>query len=177
MSTPARHYPARHLDLAGMGHHPAPYAMPPNGERPAAGLRPTLHSAPPGSSPSAPAPAGDALADYRIAREPYYRQVSDEIELFEAAYAVRMPVMIKGPTGCGKTRFIEHMAWRLGKPLVTVACHEDLTPPTWSGASCSTPRARAGKTARWRWRRGWAPFATSTKWWKRARTPPSSSTP
>jgi len=127
MSTPARHYPARHLDLAGMSHHPAPYAMPPNGARPAAGLRPTLHSAPPGSAPSAPTPAGDALADYRIAREPYYRPVSDELELFEAAHAVRMPVMIKGPTGCGKTRFIEHMAWRLGKPLVTVACHEDLT--------------------------------------------------
>ncbi|KJS73760.1 MAG: ATPase AAA [Comamonadaceae bacterium BICA1-1] len=71
--------------------------------------------------------AADALASYRVPSEPYYRQVSDELELFEAAYAVRMPVMIKGPTGCGKTRFIEHMAWRLGKPLVTVACHEDLT--------------------------------------------------
>jgi nitric oxide reductase NorQ protein len=47
--------------------------------------------------------------------------------LFEAAYAARIPMMLKGPTGCGKTRFVEHMAWRLGKPLVTVACHEDMT--------------------------------------------------
>ena len=43
------------------------------------------------------------------------------------AYADRLPMMLKGPTGCGKTRFIEHMAWRLGRPLVTVACHEDMT--------------------------------------------------
>ncbi|HSN93291.1 MAG TPA: CbbQ/NirQ/NorQ/GpvN family protein [Anaeromyxobacteraceae bacterium] len=47
--------------------------------------------------------------------------------LFEAAFAVRMPMMLKGPTGCGKTRFIEYMAWRLRKPLVTIACHEDMT--------------------------------------------------
>ena len=64
---------------------------------------------------------------YRIAREPYYRTVGDEIALYEAAYAERMPVMLKGPTGCGKTRFVEYMAWRLGKPLVTVACNEDMT--------------------------------------------------
>lgn len=67
------------------------------------------------------------LQDYFINEEPYFRPVADEIGLFEAAYANRMPMMLKGPTGCGKTRFIEHMAWRLGKPLVTVACHEDMT--------------------------------------------------
>ncbi|HZV04891.1 MAG TPA: CbbQ/NirQ/NorQ/GpvN family protein [Gemmataceae bacterium] len=67
------------------------------------------------------------LAGYRITTEPYYRPVGDEIALFEAAYAARMPMMLKGPTGCGKTRFIEHMAWRLGRPLITVACHEDMT--------------------------------------------------
>ena len=61
------------------------------------------------------------LAGYRIDREPYYRAISDEIALFEAAYADRLPMMLKGPTGCGKTRFVEHMAWRLGRPLITVA--------------------------------------------------------
>jgi len=67
------------------------------------------------------------LADHYMTAEPYYRAVGDEIALFEAAYATRMPVMLKGPTGCGKTRFVEHMAWRLGKPIVTAACHEDMT--------------------------------------------------
>ena len=64
---------------------------------------------------------------YRIPQEPYYRAVADEVELFEAAYSVRMPMMLKGPTGCGKTRFVEYMAYRLGKPLITVACNEDMT--------------------------------------------------
>ena len=67
------------------------------------------------------------LEDYFITDEPYYRPVGDEVSLFEAAYARRMPMMLKGPTGCGKTRFIEHMAWRLKRPLITVACHEDMT--------------------------------------------------
>lgn len=67
------------------------------------------------------------LDAYRIDREPWYRAVGDEVRLFEAAYARRLPVMLKGPTGCGKTRFVEHMAWRLGRPLVTVSCHEDMT--------------------------------------------------
>jgi len=58
---------------------------------------------------------------------PYYEPQSNEIEIFNAAYSKRLPVMIKGPTGCGKTRFLEHMAHRLGRPLVTVSCHEDLT--------------------------------------------------
>jgi nitric oxide reductase NorQ protein len=58
---------------------------------------------------------------------PYYAPQGNEIALFEAAYSRRLPVMLKGPTGCGKTRFLEHMAWRLKRPLVTVSCHEDLT--------------------------------------------------
>ncbi len=70
--------------------------------------------------------------------EPWYLPIDDEIAVFEAAYAQRLPVLLKGPTGCGKTRFVEHMAWRLFReadtprrqvdiPLLTVACHEDLT--------------------------------------------------
>ena len=64
---------------------------------------------------------------YVIASQPYYRPVAHEVELFEAAYGARMPVMLKGPTGCGKSRFVEYMAWKLGKPLITVACNEDMT--------------------------------------------------
>ncbi|MEM7092499.1 MAG: CbbQ/NirQ/NorQ/GpvN family protein [Actinomycetota bacterium] len=59
--------------------------------------------------------------------EPFYLPIGDEIEVFEAAYAARLPVLLKGPTGCGKTRFVEHMAWRIKRDLTTVACHEDLT--------------------------------------------------
>jgi nitric oxide reductase NorQ protein len=69
----------------------------------------------------------EVIAQYRIQREPYYREVADEVTLFEAAYSVRMPMMLKGPTGCGKTRFVESMAWKLKTPLVTVACNEDMT--------------------------------------------------
>ena len=65
--------------------------------------------------------------EYFIEREPYYEPVGDEIAVFEAAYRNRLPVLLKGPTGCGKTRFVEHMAARLGRPLVTVSCHDDLT--------------------------------------------------
>jgi nitric oxide reductase NorQ protein len=67
------------------------------------------------------------IEQYIITQEPFYQAQEDEIELYEAAYAERLPVMIKGPTGCGKSRFVEHMAWRLGKPLITVACNEDMT--------------------------------------------------
>jgi nitric oxide reductase NorQ protein len=67
------------------------------------------------------------LDSYLIRKEPYYRPIRDEIAIYEAGYANRMPIMLKGPTGCGKTRFIEYMAWRLNKPLITVACHEDMT--------------------------------------------------
>ncbi|NOT17575.1 MAG: CbbQ/NirQ/NorQ/GpvN family protein [Sulfuriferula sp.] len=58
---------------------------------------------------------------------PYYEPQHNEVEIFEAAYKRRLPVMLKGPTGCGKTRFLEYMANRLQRPLVTVSCHEDLT--------------------------------------------------
>ena len=66
-------------------------------------------------------------AQYTIKEEPFYEPTEDEIELYEAAYNAKLPVMVKGPTGCGKSRFIEHMAWKLGKPLITVACNEDMT--------------------------------------------------
>jgi len=58
---------------------------------------------------------------------PYYEPQGNEIAIFEAAYRKRLPVMLKGPTGCGKTRFLEFMAFELKRPLVTVSCHEDLT--------------------------------------------------
>jgi nitric oxide reductase NorQ protein len=79
------------------------------------------------------------LSSYRIGTEPYYRVVGDEIALFEAAYANRLPVMLKGPTGCGKTRFIEHMAWRLERPLITVAAHEDMTAADLAGRYLLAP--------------------------------------
>ena len=69
----------------------------------------------------------EIISQYRIEKEPYYREVTDEVALYEAAYSVRMPMMLKGPTGCGKTRFVEYMAWKLGRPLITVACNEDMT--------------------------------------------------
>jgi len=64
---------------------------------------------------------------FLIETEPYYEAVGDEIALFEAAYQSHIPVLLKGPTGCGKTRFMEYMAWRLKRPLITVSCHDDLT--------------------------------------------------
>jgi nitric oxide reductase NorQ protein len=86
------------------------------------------------------------IEEYYVTDEPYYVPTSDEIEIFESAYRQRVPVLLKGPTGTGKTRFVEHMAWRLSEgigvrnpggasangsseklPLITVACHEDLT--------------------------------------------------
>jgi nitric oxide reductase NorQ protein len=72
----------------------------------------------------------DASVDvdqYLVKTEPYYRAVGTETELYEAAYSARMPVMLKGPTGCGKSRFVEYMAWKLKRPLITVACNEDMT--------------------------------------------------
>jgi nitric oxide reductase NorQ protein len=68
-----------------------------------------------------------AIEKFVISREPYYLPVAGEVELFQTAYHTKLPVMLKGPTGCGKTRFIEYMAWRLNRPLITVACHEDLS--------------------------------------------------
>ncbi|MBN19128.1 MAG: AAA family ATPase [Chloroflexi bacterium] len=83
------------------------------------------------------------IEEYNLTEEPYYLPVNDEVELFEAAYKQRIPVIFKGPTGCGKTRFIEYMSYKIGVPLtkvkkqdnksqnniplVTIACHEDLT--------------------------------------------------
>ena len=86
-----------------------------------------------------------AAEEFTVREEPYYLPLGDEIELFEAAFRQRIPVLLKGPTGCGKTRFVEYMSYRLGQPVtrisqggdgpgetgprpfVTVACHEDLT--------------------------------------------------
>ena len=88
------------------------------------------------------------IEDYQLQKEPFYLPVHDEVEVFETAYKQKLPVLLKGPTGCGKTRFVEYMSWRLGQsipapkkkgkdgaatngkpgmPLVTIACHEDLT--------------------------------------------------
>ena len=88
-----------------------------------------------------------AIEEFLVRDEPYYIPISDELEIFTAAYRQHLPVLLKGPTGCGKTRFVEYMAWQLGRPLtvmgykkgqdlgegevrvplVTIACHEDLT--------------------------------------------------
>ena len=65
--------------------------------------------------------------EYFVDKEPYYEPVADEIEVFEAAYNNQLPVLLKGPTGCGKTRFMEYMGWRIKRPLITVSCHDDLT--------------------------------------------------
>jgi nitric oxide reductase NorQ protein len=88
------------------------------------------------------------VEEYLVEHEPFYLPVSDEVEVFRAAFACRLPVLLKGPTGCGKTRFVEYMAYQLGLtlqrpsggdgsashnghpyglPLITVSCHEDLT--------------------------------------------------
>jgi nitric oxide reductase NorQ protein len=68
-----------------------------------------------------------AVEKYKVKKEPFYLPIRNEVELFEAAYAAKLPAMLKGPTGCGKTRFVEYMAHRLKRPLITVACHEDLS--------------------------------------------------
>ena len=67
------------------------------------------------------------IAQYTIKERPFYEGQDREVELYEAAYNKRLPVMVKGPTGCGKSRFIEYMAWKLGRPLITIACNEDMT--------------------------------------------------
>lgn len=82
---------------------------------------------PAGIVTAASSPAATTAAAFLVAVEPYYRPVADEIAVFEAASRDRLPVMLKGPTGCGKTRFLEYMAWRQGRPLITVAAHEDMT--------------------------------------------------
>jgi nitric oxide reductase NorQ protein len=88
-----------------------------------------------------PRPAAPALEVYSLQQAPYYLPIADEVEVFLAAYEARLPVLLKGPTGCGKTRFVEYMAYllyrqatyaaderlALANPLITVACHEDLS--------------------------------------------------
>ena len=83
-----------------------------------AAVRPHTHD-------SAVHPRADGVR--RVEQEPYYVAVGDEVRVFEQCHARGLPVMLKGPTGCGKTRFVEHMAWRLKRPLVTIACHDDLS--------------------------------------------------
>lgn len=63
----------------------------------------------------------------QVQDEPYYLPNADEVSIFEQCHARNLAVMLKGPTGCGKTRFVEYMAWRLGRTLVTISCHDDLT--------------------------------------------------
>mgnify|MGYP000143607203 FL=1 len=68
-----------------------------------------------------------SATDQAQAAIPFYAEQADECRVFEHAFRQRLPVLLKGPTGCGKTRFVEHMAARLGRPLITVSCHDDLT--------------------------------------------------
>ncbi len=65
--------------------------------------------------------------DFLLSESPYYRQIDQEVEVFDAAFHQKVPLLLKGPNGCGKTRFVSYMAHKLGLPLITVSCHEDLT--------------------------------------------------
>jgi len=67
------------------------------------------------------------IDEYTIENEPYYLPTGDEVAIAEAAYHEGVPLLLKGPTGCGKTRFIQYLAWRLQRPLITVSCHDDLS--------------------------------------------------
>lgn len=67
------------------------------------------------------------MSSFHIEKEPFYQPVGEEVALFKAACNTKRPVLLKGPTGCGKSRFVAHMAYHLKRPLITVACHEDLT--------------------------------------------------
>ena len=67
------------------------------------------------------------LEEYRIPIEPFFLPRANEIEIAMAASANRLPLLLKGPTGCGKTRFMQYLAWRLDRPLITVSCHDDLS--------------------------------------------------
>ncbi|EMD9440374.1 CbbQ/NirQ/NorQ/GpvN family protein [Burkholderia cepacia] len=69
--------------------------------------------------------ATDPLAGHRIADVPFYQPAGAEADWFETACRHHLPVLLKGPTGCGKTRFVEYMAWRMGLPLIQVACNDD----------------------------------------------------
>lgn len=97
---------------------------------PLPGLDPSKHATGAQYTPVMPTALPDTLRDgvrHPDAAAPYYVPAGDEIALFTRCHARGLPVLLKGPTGCGKTRFVEHMAWRLGRPLVTVACHDDLS--------------------------------------------------
>jgi nitric oxide reductase NorQ protein len=67
------------------------------------------------------------INEYKIEKEPLYLAQGKEVDLYEKAYENKLPIMIKGPTGCGKSRFVEYMAYKLNKPLITVSCNEDIT--------------------------------------------------
>lgn len=67
------------------------------------------------------------MSEDRQQQAPYYLEHAGEVALFEQCHHRQLAVMLKGPTGCGKTRFVEYMAWRLGRPLVTISCHDDLS--------------------------------------------------
>ncbi|GAB4343394.1 MAG: transcriptional regulator NirQ [Desulfobulbaceae bacterium] len=67
------------------------------------------------------------IEEHRITGEPYYLPLGREVEIAEAAYRSGLPLLLKGPTGCGKTRFMQYLAWKLDRPLVTVSCHDDLS--------------------------------------------------
>jgi len=67
------------------------------------------------------------LDKHLILEEPYYEAQGNEVELALAAYRNHLPLLLKGPTGCGKTRFMQYLAWRLQRPLITVSCHDDLS--------------------------------------------------
>jgi nitric oxide reductase NorQ protein len=68
-----------------------------------------------------------SLEEHIISREPFYLTVAGEVDIALAAYEKRLPLLLKGPTGCGKTRFMQYLAWRLKRPLITVSCHDDLS--------------------------------------------------
>ena len=94
------------------------------------------------------------LSGFRIVEQPYYEPSGNEVGIVGAGFRQRLPVMLKGPTGCGKTRFVEHVAWRLGRPLITVSCHEDMTAADLVGrfllaAVMSTRSWRHGRTRPW----------------------------
>ena len=67
------------------------------------------------------------IDEHRITSEPFYLPLRNEIQIACAAYSSGLPLLLKGPTGCGKTRFMEYLAWKLERPLVTVSCHDDLS--------------------------------------------------
>ena len=69
----------------------------------------------------------EIVEQFRVREEPHYLPVKNECEFFRSAFEQNIPLVLKGPTGCGKTRFVEKMAWEMDLPLMTVSCHEDLS--------------------------------------------------